>query len=345
MDHQVDQPAPGLEHKLIINYLPQSLSDEEFHSIFLSIGPISSSKIIRDKSTNYSYGFGFIEYQNPVDASRAIESLNGLKLQNKTLKVAFSRPGGDNIKGANLYITNIPKHWSDQDLKNAFLKFGNVIQARLLIDHTTNMSKGVGFVLFDQKSQADIAMKSMNGSIPEGGSVALTIKKADDNAKKVRAPVPPMPLLPPAGRNLAGGPIRNMPNNRFPRYNPMGQGSMRNQSYGGSMGAGMYDAAGYDQSYGGGMSTQRGSMMKQADGAVLYVYNIGNDATEKVLYQLFSPYGNVTKVNVIYDSKKGQCKGYGFVTMSSWEEADSAIYSLNGYWYNGRELQVSYHNK
>jgi hypothetical protein len=42
---------------------------------------------------------------------------------------------------------------------------------------------------------------------------------------------------------------------------------MRNQSYGGSMGAGMYDAAGYDQSYGGGMSTQHGSMMKQADGA------------------------------------------------------------------------------
>lgn len=343
MNQDYQQPAPGLEHKLIVNYLPQSLSDDEFHGIFMSIGPIISSKVMRDKATNYSYGFGFVEYQNPSDAARAIDSLNGLKLQNKTLKVAYSRPGGDKIKGANLYITNIPKHWSDQDLKNAFLRFGNVIQARLLVDHSTNLSKGVGFVLFDQKAQADQAMNALNGTIPEGGSIALAIKKADDNAKKVRAPAPSMPMLPPAGRNLAGGPIRNIANSRFPRFNPMRQGGMRNQQ---NYGAGMYDAGGYDEDYGGAMSTQRGQMMKPASGGpVLYVYNIGNDATEKVLYQLFSPYGNVAKVNVIYDSKKGQCKGYGFVTMGSFEEAESAIYSLNGYWYNGKELQVSYHNK
>jgi RNA recognition motif-containing protein len=171
--------------------------------------------------------------------------------------VAFSRPGGDNIKGANLYITNIPKHWSDQDLKNAFLKFGNVIQARLLIDHTTNMSKGVGFVLFDQKSQA-----------------TCCVIHASSHASSIT-------LIPHASLS-----------HRIVSWKTV----------------------------------------------------VGHVA-EKVLYQLFSPYGNVTKVNVIYDSKKGQCKGYGFVTMSSWEEADSAIYSLNGYWYNGRELQVSYHNK
>lgn len=333
---QMENPVPGLEHKLIINYLPQSLTDEEFHSMFLSIGPISNSKIVRDKATNYSYGFGFIEYMNPADAGKAIQALNGLKLQNKTLKVAYSRPSGDSIKGANLYITNIPKHWSNEDLKNGFLKFGNIVQARLLIDHNTNLSKGVGFVLFDQKSHADDAMESMNGQIPEGGTTALTIKKADDNAKKVRAPVQNM-LLPPAGRNVAGGPIRNnMASNRFAgqRYNPMGGGrpAPYQQNYG-------------NQGYGGGMMGNQGHVPQVPGGCVLYVYNIGNDANERLLYQLFSPYGNVIKVNVIFDSQKGQCKGYGFVTMGTYEEAESAIYSLNGYWYNGRELQVSYYNK
>lgn len=328
MDLPADQPSPGMESKLIINYLPQSLSDDEFHSMFLSIGPIKSSKIVRDKATNYSYGFGFVEYFNSDDAGKAITSLNGLKLQNKTLKVAFSRPSGDQIKGANLYITNIPKHWSNDDLKNAFIKFGNIVQARLLIDHNTKLSKGVGFVLFDQKIQADAAMAAMNGQIPEGGTAALGIKKADDNAKKVRAP-PQQFNLPPAGRNTAGGPIRN---NRMggsgPRYNPMG-------------GYGQYGGYGG----GGGMMGNRGPQHQQQGGFTLFVYNIGNDANERLLYQLFNMYGNIVKVNVIYDNQKQQCKGYGFVTMSTWEEAENAIYSLNGYWYNGKELQVSHHTK
>ena len=65
---------------LIINYLPQSMSDEEFSQLFTNIGPVTSAKIVRNKANNYSYGFGFVDYTTPADAERAIQTLNGLQV-------------------------------------------------------------------------------------------------------------------------------------------------------------------------------------------------------------------------------------------------------------------------
>lgn len=169
---------------LIINYIPQTLTDEEFRSMFLSIGPIKSAKIVRDKATGYSYGFGFVDYEKVEDAQRAMQTLNGLQMQNKTIKVALARPGGEEIKGANLYVRNLPRHYQQMDLERLFQRFGTIIQSRVLTDQTTGQSKGVGFVLFDQKKQAEEAISQISGTVPAGGTEPLLIKFADDNAKK-----------------------------------------------------------------------------------------------------------------------------------------------------------------
>lgn len=169
---------------LIINYIPQTLTDEEFRSMFLSIGPIKSAKIVRDKATGYSYGFGFVDYEKVEDAQRAMQTLNGLQMQNKTIKVALARPGGEEIKGANLYVRNLPRHYQQMDLERLFQRFGTIIQSRVLTDQQTGQSKGVGFVLFDQKKQAEEAISQISGTVPAGGTEPLLIKFADDNAKK-----------------------------------------------------------------------------------------------------------------------------------------------------------------
>lgn len=169
---------------LIINYIPQTLTDEEFRSMFLSIGPIKSAKIVRDKATGYSYGFGFVDYEKVEDAQRAMQTLNGLQMQNKTIKVALARPGGEEIKGANLYVRNLPRHYQQMDLERLFQRFGTIIQSRVLTDQSTGQSKGVGFVLFDQKKQAEEAISQISGTVPAGGTEPLLIKFADDNAKK-----------------------------------------------------------------------------------------------------------------------------------------------------------------
>lgn len=77
-------------------------------------------------------------------------------------------------------------------------------------------------------------------------------------------------------------------------------------------------------------------------GWCIFVYNLSPEADESVLWQLFGPFGAVTNVKVIRDFTTNKCKGFGFVTMTNYDEAAMAIASLNGYRLGDRILQVSF---
>ena len=74
---------------LIINYLPQTMTQEDLRNLFSSIGELESCKLIRDKLTGSSLGYGFVNFVKAVDAEKAINSLNGLRMQQKTIKVQY----------------------------------------------------------------------------------------------------------------------------------------------------------------------------------------------------------------------------------------------------------------
>ena len=73
----------------------------------------------------------------------------------------------------------------------------------------------------------------------------------------------------------------------------------------------------------------------------LYVGNLSFEIDNKALEQLFATYGKVESVNVINDRNTGQSRGFGFVEMSSKEEAKAAIAALDGKEHGGRALRVS----
>ncbi|XP_029283689.1 ELAV-like protein 1-B, partial [Cottoperca gobio] len=122
---------------LIVNYLPQSMSQDELRSLFSSVGDVESAKLIRDKVAGHSLGYGFVNFVNANDAERAISTLNGLRLQSKTIKVSFARPSSDMIKDANLYISGLPRTLSQQDLEDMFTRFGHIINSRVLVDQAS----------------------------------------------------------------------------------------------------------------------------------------------------------------------------------------------------------------
>ncbi|KAF6019315.1 fne [Bugula neritina] len=124
---------------LIINYLPQTMSQEEIRSLFSSIGEVESCKLIRDKQTGQSLGYGFVNYKHQEDATKAIQNLNQLRLQNKTIKVSFARPSSETIKGANLYICGFPKTMTQPELDELFQQCGNIITSRILYDNSTGI--------------------------------------------------------------------------------------------------------------------------------------------------------------------------------------------------------------
>jgi len=76
-------------------------------------------------------------------------------------------------------------------------------------------------------------------------------------------------------------------------------------------------------------------------GKKLYVGNLSFEVDNATLEQLFAPHGTVESANVINDRYTGQSKGFGFVEMSSNEEAKAAIAALDGKDHGGRALKVN----
>jgi len=84
------------------------------------------------------------------------------------------------------------------------------------------------------------------------------------------------------------------------------------------------------------LSGKRASMGKK-----IYVGNLGYDVSSSDLQQLFAPYGTVQSAQVIEDRDAGRSKGFGFVEMSTDDEANKAIAALNGQMQGERALTVN----
>ena len=76
-------------------------------------------------------------------------------------------------------------------------------------------------------------------------------------------------------------------------------------------------------------------------GKKLYVGNLSYDVDDKTMEELFAAYGTVESADVINDRRTGQSKGFGFVEMSSNEEAKAAISGLDSKEHGGRALRVN----
>lgn len=87
-----------------------------------------------------------------------------------------------------------------------------------------------------------------------------------------------------------------------------------------------------------------GSALQGCNGSgwCLFVYNLAPETEENVLWQLFGPFGAVQNVKVMRDFTTQKCKGFGFVTMTNYDDALVAIAALNGYQLGNRMLQVSF---
>ena len=73
----------------------------------------------------------------------------------------------------------------------------------------------------------------------------------------------------------------------------------------------------------------------------LYVGNLPYSARSEGLQELFAQAGTVASASVVTDRESGRSKGFGFVEMSSHEEAEKAIQMFNGYSFEGRDLRVN----
>lgn len=80
---------------IYVGNLPYSVTDDELRAAFAEFGEVSTAKIIMDRYSGRSKGFGFVEMDNDDEAQKAIESLDNSEMQGRNLRVNQAKPRTD----------------------------------------------------------------------------------------------------------------------------------------------------------------------------------------------------------------------------------------------------------
>ena len=80
---------------IYVGNLSSDVTDEAIREAFISFGQVASARVIKDKYTGVSRGFGFVEMATQSQAQTAIKSLNGKELMGKEMNVSEARPRRD----------------------------------------------------------------------------------------------------------------------------------------------------------------------------------------------------------------------------------------------------------
>ena len=78
--------------KLFVGSLPWAVNDDTLKAVFEAHGAVISAKVITDRQTGRSRGFGFVEMENEAEANNAIQALNGSELKGRNIIVSEAKP-------------------------------------------------------------------------------------------------------------------------------------------------------------------------------------------------------------------------------------------------------------
>ncbi|XP_066558158.1 polyadenylate-binding protein 1-like isoform X2 [Amia ocellicauda] len=308
------QRDPGLRKSgvgnIFIKNMDESIDNKALYDTFSAFGNILSCKVVCDE--NGSKGYGFVHFETQEAANRAIETMNGMLLNDRKvletgreLASGFTGPvscvlgkycqmslfsfvghfksrkereaefGAKAMEFTNVYIKNFGEDFDDEKLREMFSEYGKTLSVRVMVDER-GRSRGFGFVNYENHEDAQKAVEAMNG-------------------KEL------------AGRVLYVGRAQK----RMER-----QGELKRK---------------FEQ-----IKQER---IHRYQGVNLYVKNLDDGIDDERLRKEFMPYGTITSAKVMTDGNKS--KGFGFVCFSSPEEATKAVTEMNGRIVSTKPLYVA----
>jgi RNA recognition motif-containing protein len=137
-------------------------------------------------------GYGFLEFENKALAKEALEALNGKPMINSSkvfkLNWASYNTNKNSVQNPNefsIYVCELDASVTNEILKDFFKEnYKSVIDAKIIIDPSTRISKGYGFVKFSDKSESEKALKEMNGKLIKGKAMKTGNASYKKNEKK-----------------------------------------------------------------------------------------------------------------------------------------------------------------
>lgn len=161
---------------IFVKNLQENIDNKQLYDTFSLFGNILSCKVVCDKETGKSKGYGYVHYETNEAAANAIEKLDGMLIDGKEVQVGMfvrrdTRP--DQASWTNCFIKNIPYEWDEERLRKEFEPFGEIASASI------SMGKRK---VFPKKKK--VVEKKEEGEEEEGDAPAAAEEEGADKAEE-----------------------------------------------------------------------------------------------------------------------------------------------------------------
>jgi polyadenylate-binding protein len=328
---------------IFVKNLNESIDNKQLYDTFSLFGNILSCKVVTDRETGNSKGYGYVHYETAEAAHAAIDKLDGMLIDGQEVQVGEfmrrnDRPGQNEF--TNLYVKNIPYEWDDAKFKEEFAKYGEIVSAsiskgtkskRRLTKKKPVPKKEEEKTEEEAEAPAADATKEATEEKAEKEAAAPVEEKAKEETaapveeQKDQSPISlgygfvnflehEAALL--AVENLDGKVFETEIDGEMVKQELFVGRAQKKSERERELHA-KYEAEKMDR-------------IAKFQGVNLYVKNLDETVSDDLLRDEFATMGTITSARVMKDLKTGRPKGFGFVCYSTPEEATRAVNEMNG---------------
>mmetsp|Transcript_27376 Transcript_27376/g.33860 ORF Transcript_27376/g.33860 Transcript_27376/m.33860 type:complete len:717 (-) Transcript_27376:115-2265(-) len=328
---------------IFVKNLNDSIDNKQLYDTFSLFGNILSCKVVTDKETGASKGYGYVHYETAEAATAAIEKLDGMLIDNQEVQVGEfmrrnDRPGQNDF--TNLYVKNIPYEWDDAKLTEEFSKYGDIVSVSIIFGPKSkrrNVKKPPAPTKEDdkpeetetdekeEKGEEETKEEAADAAEPAAEEEAAVSEekeiadKSDD--ERVSLGFGFINFL---EHDSAVASIENLNEKEFETVidgeattQPLYVGRAQKKSERERELHAKFEAEKMDR-------------IAKFQGVNLYVKNLDDTVTDDMLRDEFATMGTITSARVMRDLKANRSRGFGFVCYSTPEEATRAVNEMNG---------------
>ncbi|KAG9154966.1 hypothetical protein Leryth_012161 [Lithospermum erythrorhizon] len=166
--------------KLFVGGIAWETSKESFTRYFAKFGQITDSVIMMDKVTGRPRGFGFVTFASSEAANKVLQEdhvIDGRMVEVKRTVPREDMQTKGVLRTKKIFVGGLPLSLSEEDLKEYFSSYGEIIEYQIMLDHTTGRSRGFGFVTFEHEDSVDRIFS--DGRMHELDGKKVEIKRAE----------------------------------------------------------------------------------------------------------------------------------------------------------------------